>query len=285
VAASNNRRVVREMEVRPGANSTGPAARLRIAHLLGWTVASALGFAAYQGITPRLGPGASLVLLGVYDSVMGLALGTILTGVGIMAYRRWRAGGAYPSQPGHWLLMLGLAAAVANGAAIAIFEWLIRLYYPPSKWPPGTINPPKVLLVQFLISRHPDLIGVYHQAIGWGLGAAAALAFSWYLRRRVSWPWLAVFLVFGLAAATLSAGHVRSLILVRSSPTLRPISPWCVRSAHVYARFILLGTFVMLAAIVSDVWSRKRVDGLHWAGVGTWLVAAALQYATYRLIF
>jgi hypothetical protein len=273
------------MTARHNENSDGLAPRLRIGHLLGWTVASALGFAAYRGITPRLGPSSPSVFLGVYDSVMGLALGTILTGVGIMAYRRRRGGNSYPSLPGHWLLILGLAAAVANGAAIASFDFLVRLYFPPSKWPPGTVNLPKVFLVQFLISRNPDLIGVYHQAIGWGMGAAAALALSWHLRRRVAWPWLAVFLVFGLAAATLSAGHVRSLILVQSSPTLKPISSWCLRSAHVYARFILLGTFMVLAALAWDVRSRARVDGLHWAGVATWLVTAALQYATYRLIF
>ena len=159
-----------------------PRARLRIAHLLGWTVASALGFAAYRGITPRPAPGAPSVIIGVYDSVMGLALGTILTGVGVMAYRRWWGRMSYPSLPGHWLLILGLAAAAANGAAIAVFKYLTRLYYPPSKWPPGTVYLPKVILVQFLISKHPDLIGVNHQAVGWGLGAVAALAVSWHVR-------------------------------------------------------------------------------------------------------
>jgi hypothetical protein len=265
--------------------SAGLAPLLRIAHLLCWTVASALGFAAYHGITPKLGPNAPRVFLGVYDSVMGLALGTILTGVGIMAYRHWRRGMSYPSLPGHWLLMLGLAAAIANGVAIAVFHFLTSLYYPPSKWPPGTVYLPEAFLVQFLISRYPDVIGVYHQAIGWGIGAATALALSWHLHRRLSRPWLAVFLVFGLAAATLSAGHVRSLIRVQYSSTLRPISYWCLQSAHVYARFILLGTFVILAALAWDVRSRARADGLHWAGVATWLVTAALQYATYRLIF
>ena len=156
------------MEARHDENSAGVAPRLRIAHLLGWTVASAVGFAAYRGITPRLGLGASWAVLGVYDSVMGLALGTILSGVGIMGYRRWRGGMPYPSLPGHWLLLLGLVAAVANGVAIAVFNFLIHLYYPPSKWPPGTVYLPKVFLVQFLISNNPDVIGVYHQAIGWG---------------------------------------------------------------------------------------------------------------------
>ncbi len=264
--------------------SAGLAPRLRIAHLLCWTAASALGFAAYRGITPSLGPGSPRVYLGVYDSVMGLALGTILTGVGIMAYRRWRRGMPYPSLPGHWLLILGLAAAVADGVAIGVFEFLTRLYYPPLKWPPGTVNLPKVLLIQFLISKNPDVIGVYHQAFGWGIGAVSALALSWHLRRRLSWPWLAVFLVFALAAAILSAGHVRSLIRVQYSSTLWPISYWCLQSAHVYARFILAGTIVMLAALVWDVRSRARVDGLHWAGAATWLVTAAFQYATYLLI-
>jgi len=179
--------------------------------------------------------------------------------------------------------MLGLAAAVADGVAIGVFDFLTRLYYPPSKWAPDMVYP--VLFVQFNISRDPYLIGVYHQAIGWGIGAAAALALSWHLRRRLSWPWLSVFLAFGLAAATLSAGHVHSLIGVQYSSTLRPIVFWCLRSAHVYAMFVLLGTSVVLAALAWDVRSRARVDGLHWAGVATWLVTAALQYATYRLVF
>ena len=92
-------------------------------------------------------------------------------------------------------------------------------------------------------------------------------------------------MVFGLAAATLSAGHIQSLIRVQSSPTLRPINSWCLRSAHVYAKAILLGASVMMAALVWDGRSRARRDGLHWAGVATWLITATLQYATYRLIF
>lgn len=96
----------------PTAKSGG--LRLSIAHLLCWIAASALGFAAYQRISPtplRLGPA---LVVGVYNLVMGMALGTILTGVGIMAYRRWRDGMSYPSSPGHWLLMLGLAAALSE---------------------------------------------------------------------------------------------------------------------------------------------------------------------------
>jgi len=80
--------------------SVGPAPRLRIAHLLWWTAASALGFATYHGITSARFLRERRVFFVVYDSVMGLALGTILTGVGIMTYRRWRGGTPYPFSPG-----------------------------------------------------------------------------------------------------------------------------------------------------------------------------------------
>ncbi len=277
------RSIVGEMAALHNETSAGLAPHLRIAHLLWWTAASAMGFAAYDGITPKRFLRDRADFFVVYDSVMGLVLGTILTGAGIMAYRRWCGGMPYPFLPGQWLLILGLAGDLANGVAIGAFDFLIRLYDPRSKRAPDTDYP--VLFIQFNISREPYLIGVYHQAIGWGIGAAAALALTWHLRRRLSRPWLSVFLAFGLAVATLSAGHVHSLIRVHYSASLRPIDFWCRHSAHIYAMFVLLGTSVMLAAVAWDVRSRARVDGLHWTGVATWLVIAALQYATYWLAF
>ena len=113
------------------------------------------------------------------------------------------------------------------------------------------------------ISKFPDVIGVYHQAVGWGgrshRGPGALVASPpQTLEAR-----LLVFVVFGLAAATLSAGHVQSLVRIQFSPTPRPINSWCLQSAHVYARFILLETFVVLVALA---WmsGAARSDGLHW---------------------
>ena len=270
----------------PDANliAKGRGPRLRIAHLSSWTAASALGFAAYRQVSPSpQEPGVAL-FVGMYNSGMGMALGTILTGVGVMVYRRWRTGAVYPSLPGHWLLLFGLAAALADGIAIGVFQYVTRLYHPPEKWPPGTVYLPQVYLIQFRLSRIADVIGVYHQAVGWGLGAAAAFALSWQLRRRLPWPWLAVFLVFFLTAVTLSGGHTRSLLLVHRTSTLTPIGPWCRLSAVVYGRFVLLGATVMLGAAAWDVWKRSPTDGLHWAGVSAWMIAAAVQYAAYRVL-
>ncbi len=146
--------------------SAGLAPRLRIAHLLCWTAASALGFAAYRGITPSLGPGSPRVYLGVYDSVMGLALGTILTGVGIMAYRRWRRD-ALSLLAG----ALALDTRPRRRGRRRRGDRCLRIPHSPLlpalEVASGTVNLPKVLLIQFLISKNPDVIGVYHQAFGW----------------------------------------------------------------------------------------------------------------------
>ena len=60
-----------------------------------------------------------------YSLAMGTAFGTILTGCGLMAYRRWRGDASYPSRAGHWLLLFGLAAAAADVAAVLAFEYRI----------------------------------------------------------------------------------------------------------------------------------------------------------------
>jgi hypothetical protein len=126
-------RVVVKMtcDVNQIANGRGP--RLRIGHLVFWIAGSALGFAAYHEFSPRPERLGMALIVGMYNSVMGMALGTILTGVGIMAYRRWREGVSYRSLPGHWLLIFGVAAALSDGIAIGVFQYVTRLYYPPEK--------------------------------------------------------------------------------------------------------------------------------------------------------
>ena len=228
--------------------------RLRIAHLLCWIAGSALGFEAYHRLVPITLNPRTVVAVGVYNSLMGMCLGTILTGVGIMVYRRWRHKASYPFLPGHWLLIFGLAAALSDGLAIGVYRNMWRRYYPPEKWPPGTVfHLPRVYLIQFRVSLVGDVIGVYHQAVGWGLGAVAALALLWHTRGRLTWSWLAVFLLLFLTAATLSCGHISSLIQVHRTATLWPIRLWCAQSAHVYAKYILACAFTMLGAIAWDV--------------------------------
>ncbi len=182
----------------------------RIMHLVIWTAGCALGFAAYRGLLPwwlRMPSAKAKVIpfMATYNLAMGMVLGTILAGVGILAARRWREGEGLPSLPGHWLLIFGFAAALVDGVAIAVDRSLLSAWYPPgvylsSYWVP------------FMLYRQPELAHLYSQAVGWGLGAVASLAFSWHLRRRLTWPWLAAFLAFVLVASILSGGAIFALI-------------------------------------------------------------------------
>ena len=75
-----------------------------------------------------------------YNLAMGTAFGTILIGCGLLAYRRWRGDTSYPSRAGHWLLLLGLAAAVPDVAAVlAISTWPLETP-PPRHALPGAIQ-------------------------------------------------------------------------------------------------------------------------------------------------
>ena len=63
--------------------------RLQMGHLLIWVVGCAVGFAAYRWITPpHIGIFRGLAIVSGYSLAMGMAFGTILTGCGLLAYRR-----------------------------------------------------------------------------------------------------------------------------------------------------------------------------------------------------
>ena len=248
--------------------------RFRVVHLQVWTLGCALGFVAYQAIAPPLNPRNSYLVL-AYNLVMGMSLGTILSGAAILSARRWRGDRQTPSLPGHWLLLFGLAAALADGVAIVVYR-LIK--YPFE-------NPPTAYWIPFHLALHPNLTGVYQQAVGWGLGAVASLAFCWLLRRRVPRLWLAVFLGFFLMAAVLAGGHIFAIIQAHRAASLSVIGPWCRVSVHLYAQSIGLCAFVVLVAVIWGMRRRSPTDGLHWLGITTWLAIASVQTIIYNCLF
>jgi hypothetical protein len=100
----------------PAEAERGP--RLQTGHLLLWVVGCAVGFAVLRAIVPAdLATGRQRLMLLSSNVVWGTAFGTVLTGCGLMAYRRWRGGARYPSRAGHWLLLRDLAVDVS---------WMIR---------------------------------------------------------------------------------------------------------------------------------------------------------------
>jgi hypothetical protein len=243
-------------------------------HLLIWVVGCAVGFAAYRSITPpRMKPREWAIVTG-YSLAMGTALGTILTGCGLLAYRRRRGDTSCPSRAGHWLLLFGLAAAAADVAAVAAYQrWTAR----DPDWHAHPVTP---YLAQFDVGGASAWPSMYHQAVGWGVGAIVALGFLRALRHRLERRWLAVFLAFSLASATLAVAYVTVLVLSHYPVDTRRLLSLLV---HLYAGSVLVGALAVWWASALDRRSGVAGDGLHRLGIGTWLAIAAIQMVMYFL--
>jgi hypothetical protein len=250
-----------------------------IVQMMAWIFGCGLGLAAYRVLSPWWTMhGAMGILSGVYDLVMGTALGTILTGSGLLAYRRARGDRSYPGLPGHWLLLFGLAAAMANAAAVLVFRTLLAAWYPPGVYLSAYWLP-------YRMARNgPDLAGMYSQCVGWGLGAAAALGFCWHIRGHVRRPWLVIFLLFLLTSVMLAAGSIGVTVLAYGPSGWGPARVWYRYAIHAYAGSIVLGGLAVLAAVARDRSSRRPADGLHWAGVAAWMAIGAMQLIIYVII-
>jgi hypothetical protein len=247
--------------------------RFGVVHFQIWTIGCALGFLTYHALTYDLNP--QFRPLGLaYNLVMGMSLGTILTGVSLLHFRRWRGDQPSPLLPGHWLLVFGLAAALVDGVAIVLYRFI--------KSP--LLNPPMAYWTPFRIAWGPSFPEIVEHTVGWGLGAVLSMAFGWSLRRRLPWPWLVVFLGFFLASATLAGGSILAIVEAHRAGSSGVLFSWCRRSVHVYAGSILVCAFAILAAASYALRRRCRTDGLHWAGLTVWLAIAAIQFINYYFI-
>ena len=247
--------------------------RLRVGHLLIWIVGCAVGFAVYRSITPlRITNPTHLAIVTGYNLAMGTAFGTILTGCSLLAYRRRHGDTSCPSLGGHWLLVFGLAVAAADVAGVIAYQY--QAMQDPD-WPAHPVPP---YLAQF--TPGPAGFGplLYDHAVGWGVGALAALGFLQALRHRLERHWLGVFLIFFIVSATLAVAHTTSLVLSHYPIDTRPLNLLLV---HAYAGSILVGALAILWATVRDRRSAVTADGLHRLGVGTWLAIAAIQMLMY----
>jgi hypothetical protein len=261
---------------------SGPGPRLRIGHLLVWILGCALGFAAYRELTPRglMPPMPPRIrsLSVAYNLVMGVALGTLLTGVGVLAHRRGRGDMSYPLLPGHWLLLFGVAAALADGVAVIVFRALVVA------WSQDDAFMSAYWLPYRFARNGPNLPGMFHQCVGWGLATVAALGFLGYLRRRLSWPWLAVFFTFFLAAGVLAAGAIVSTISAYGPSGWSGPLLWYRRAIHLYAGFIFVSASAIVVASACDLRDRTPTDGLHWTGALVWLMIALVQVTLYACL-
>ncbi len=249
---------------------------MRISHAIFMTIGCALGFTAYRGLAPQLND-AFRTFGQVYCVIMGVVIGTVLTGCTTLALRRRTGDTAAMTQPGHWLLAFAPAAALANAGAVLAYYTSHHVVRPAD----AGIRPPYWVL--FTTAGAPQVSGMIHQAVGWGLGALAALAFFRMSRRWLPWYWRALLLVAATGALSFSAGYVAALVDFWG----RPASIfWCSRAAHLYAKVIAVCFLMIVLALARDAWKGRRGDTLHWTGVSAWVVIAAMQLGLYfRIMF
>jgi hypothetical protein len=119
---------------------------------------------------------------------------------------------------------------------------------------------------------------LYYCAIGWGVGALAALGFLWALRDRLERRWLAVFSLAG--GVTLAIAHIACRILDHNPVDREGLDRLLV---HVYAGCILAGAVAILRAFVRDRQSGVPTDALHRLGLGAWLAIAEIQIIMYLI--
>jgi hypothetical protein len=251
---------------------------MKIIHAIGMVAGCALGLVAYRGLTPRLN--SSYRAFGqVYDLVMAVAVGLILTGGLTIIFRRWRGDARALSRPGHWLLEFGLAAVAASiGAIAAYYGWYLAAGVPVD------VNS-RPYWVPFDLAFAPHFPGMCHQAVGWGFGAVFALVFSMTTFRRLRWHWWAFFVVIAAAASLLSAGHAAALAQLWGRAGALS---WCAHAAQFYALLIAGCSFLIVVAVARDVSEGHRGDtrdaprdALHWVGVSVWLLIGAAQLVLY----
>jgi hypothetical protein len=247
---------------------------MRIVHALTVIAGCALGLVAYRALTPRLN--ARYRPLGhVYALVMGTVAGPLFAGGLVLTRRRLLRDSTAMSQPGHWLLLLGLAAVLANAAAVvAYYGWYLAVL--PAE---AASRPPH--WVPFHVAWAPSMPEMIHQAVGWGLGAIASVALCWATWGRVRWYWWLIFLTIAVGSIILGAGHITaSFLLWGRTATIT----WCRHAAHLYGKMIAVCLALLIIAVACDARQRRRGDALHWTGIATWLVIAPMQLATYFLV-
>ncbi len=242
---------------------------MRIVHALGMVIGCALAFAIYRGVTFELidswRPFGQL-----YATVMGGAVGVMLAGVLTLARRWWQGDVTVMTQPGHWLLTFGLAAVLANAGAVAAFYARYYAY-------PG-LGPYSLFWMPFRQASAPSYPGIIHQAVCWGLAGTAALAFCVASFHRLRWHWWAFFPVFFLCAVSMCAGYIAALVNLwgRAAAIY-----WCYRAGHLYAKVIVVCSIIVVLAVLRDLWQGRRGDFLHWIGILSWSVVAAMQLGLY----
>ena len=251
--------------------------QLSIADIATLTLGCALGFEAYRSITPRwaMVPGRARLLILVYNSGMSLAFGLIFAGVFALARRRKREDRQSPLLPGHWLLLFGMFASLADFVAVVVF-YALDAYW---SRPVARFDPFWILLN---LGSVPHLPAIFHQIAGWGLGAVFASGFARLSFRRSRRAWFVVFVAFDVVAMILTGVAVWALVaLLQGSEPSRIVDSYRAWAILLYRGSIVGCLATIGLAVALDLRDRLAGDVLHWLGIAAWLLVGGLQWILY----
>lgn len=229
--------------------------RLGVAHLLMWTLGSALMFSVHP-LTGATSGQPITAGRGVVYLFYGLVYGAALAGLALPLVRRWRGGVPFPVQPGHWLL-------VTNG--------LIAL----------------LLCASIVLLQTPADMGRQLASLGWQmtLHAAAtgppAVIYLWgAIAVRGGRRWAVVLAVLGLLhlfqaaclglLATMAGGRATGLEILLFD---------VYRIVQSYGT--LAAGFLVIGATLADVYRREDRDWLHLVGV--FVEVATIVWITFGI--
>jgi hypothetical protein len=184
---------------------------------------------------------------------MAYGVGVVTLYVAVESLRR--RDGAFPAQPGHWMLLMGLAAALLDGVMTLAVRGSVKA---------GWIEPWEEW---YLI-----------QTFGFAVASAVILAIL--LRARMELRWRLVWLVVLLLAVSRSALWMYAWgsfhLGWRALPALNVFGPYTL-PARVEIAWMTLGAVALVAAIAGDARSGIRRDWLHAAGIAVWTIMAAAE--------
>jgi hypothetical protein len=183
------------------------------------------------------------------QALIGIAYGTALGGLALLVYRRVRHGARFPSQPGHWLFLLGTIGLLIEGGALLAAR-LVARWWNQEHWP-----------------RFPEYW--FYQSLGWSLGLGIGAVAMWFIARSQPRRWVALAACVWLAVAANAVTH--SLPLARE---LSGVSiAWLFGTWPYYYAVLLricgdgLCLAMLVVAVAIEFRTRVPRDWLHWSGV------------------
>jgi hypothetical protein len=240
------------------AKPTPAVHRLGVIHFLLWMLGCAAAVTGYRVFTNwELVAAEDVLFIRMMHLGMGMAYG-----VGVVTfYVLWcswrRRDGAFPAHPGHWMLLLGLAAALLDGAATLLVRGAVKLAWiaPWEEW--------------YII-----------QVLGFAAGSFVIVVFL--CRARVEWRWRAIWMMILVLTASRSALWLLFWLNYRVGwpPGISYTLP-----ANVEAACMAAGAVALVGAIWCDAARKIRRDWLHWTGIAVWLAMAAVELAVCFHIF